>query len=136
MKNTMRTELAPHQYLPEVLFERLCARLGVKSYSALGVAIGLSPSVVSKVRNRKVAISSEILLKIHEATDIPVRELRQWMGDTRPYYSPLSRSVICRDRTSATARARHDTRAERLGHRVSPGASGAPGGLHAAEMRG
>ena len=130
MKTTMRTELAAHQYDPEGLFERLCARLGVRSYSALGLAIGLSPSVVSKVRNRKVAISSEILLKIHEATDIPVRELRRWMGDTRPYYSPLSRSVISHDRKPSAVRARHDTRVERIGSRAMPG------GLHAAEMHG
>ena len=130
MKNTMRTELAPNQYLPEALFEHLYARLGVKSYTALGLAIGLSPSVVSKVRNRKVAISSEILLKIHEATDIPVRELRRWMGDTRPFYSPLSRSVISRDRMPAALRARHDTHVERI---VS---SAMPSGLHAAEMHG
>ncbi len=103
MKNTMRTELTPSQYMPEVLFEQLCARLGMASYSALGAAIGLSPSVVSKVRNRKVAISSEILLKIHDATDIPVRELRRWMGDTRPYYSPLSSAVICPARISRLA---------------------------------
>ena len=130
MKNTMHIELAPHQYLPEVLFERLCAQLGVKSYSELGVAVGLSPSVISKVRHRKVAISSEILLKIHEATDIPVRELRRWMGDTRPYYSPLSRSVISHDRKPSAVRARHDTRAERIGSRAMPS------GLHAAEMHG
>lgn len=103
MKNTMRTELTAGQYMPEALFEKLCARLGVPSYSALGVAIGLSPSVVSKIRNRKVAISSEILLKIHDATDIPVRELRRWMGDTRPYYSPLSSAVICPARISRLA---------------------------------
>jgi DNA-binding transcriptional regulator YdaS (Cro superfamily) len=94
MKNTKCTELSATQYLPEVLFERLCARLGARSYSALGRAIGLSPSVVSKVRNRRLAISSEILLKIHDATDIPVRELRRWMGDTRPYYSPLSPAIV------------------------------------------
>ena len=94
MKNTKCTELSATQYLPEVLFERLCKRLGVRSYSALGRALGLSPSVVSKVRNRRLAISSEILLKIHDATDIPVRELRRWMGDTRPFYSPLSPAII------------------------------------------
>lgn len=105
MKKTMHTELTASQYLPEALFERLYQRLGVKSYSALGQVIGLSPSVVSKVRNRKVAISSEILLKIHDATDIPLRELRRWMGDTRPFYSPLTSSVIKRPVKSAAEQA-------------------------------
>lgn len=104
MKNTKHTELSATQYLPEVLFERLCKRLGVRSYSALGRAIGLSPSVVSKVRNRRLAISSEILLKIHDATDIPVRELRRWMGDTRPFYSPLSPAIVRQSATIKSSR--------------------------------
>ncbi len=106
MKTTMCTELAADQYDPEALFARLCIRLGVKSYSALGLKIGLSPSAVSKVRNRKVVISSEILLKIHDATDIPLRELRRWMGDTRPFYSPLSPSIIRGQRNGSTTTSR------------------------------
>lgn len=74
-------------YTPEAFLERLCERLGARSLSALGRVVGLSPSVLSKVRRRRLAISSEILLKIHDATDIPVRELRRWMGDMRPYFS-------------------------------------------------
>jgi DNA-binding transcriptional regulator YdaS (Cro superfamily) len=65
----------------------LCERLGARSLSALGRVVGLSPSVLSKVKRRRLAISSEILLKIHDSTDIPVRELRRWMGDMRPYFS-------------------------------------------------
>lgn len=113
MKNTKSTELSATQYIPEVLFERLCARLGVRSYSALGRVIGLSPSVVSKVRNRRLAISSEILLKIHDATDIPVKELRRWMGDTRPYYSPLPPAIV---RQGATIKRALQTQPARAGN--------------------
>jgi hypothetical protein len=45
--------------------------------------------VISKVRHRRLAVSGEILLKIHEETEIPIRELRHMMGDTRPYFSPV-----------------------------------------------
>ncbi len=85
----MKQENQSHlfQYTPEAFLERLCERLGARSLSALGRVVGLSPSVLSKVRRRRLAISSEILLKIHDATDIPVRELRRWMGDMRPYFS-------------------------------------------------
>lgn len=110
MKNTKSSELSAAQYIPEVLFERLCNRLGVRSYSALGRVIGLSPSVVSKVRNRRLAISSEILLKIHDATDIPVRELRRWMGDTRPFYSPLPPAIVRQAATIRSSRTRRLTR--------------------------
>ena len=74
-------------YTPEVFLDRLCQKLGARSLSALGRVVGLSPSVLSKVKRRRLAVSSEILLKIHEATDIPVRELRRWMGDMRPLFS-------------------------------------------------
>lgn len=118
MKNTKCTELSATQYLPEVLFERLCTRLGVRSYSALGRAIGLSPSVVSKVRNRRLAISSEILLKIHDATDIPLRELRRWMGDTRPFYSPLSPAVIRPPVKSEALRVHSSVRAKTIDYNL------------------
>jgi transcriptional regulator with XRE-family HTH domain len=85
MKQENQSQL--FHYTPEAFLERLCERLGARSLSALGRVVGLSPSVLSKVRRRRLAISSEILLKIHDATDIPVRELRRWMGDMRPYFS-------------------------------------------------
>lgn len=122
MKNKIHTELSAAQYIPEALIERLCVRLGARSYSALGRAIGLSPSVVSKVRNRKLAISSEILLKIHDATDIPVRELRRWMGDTRPYYSPLTPAIINRPWSGAES----DAALSRRRARAKDGAEEAP----------
>jgi hypothetical protein len=46
------------------------------------------------VRRRRLAISSEILLKIHDATDIPVRELRRWMGDMRPHFSRVQLASV------------------------------------------
>jgi transcriptional regulator with XRE-family HTH domain len=85
MKQENQSQLL--HYTPEAFLDRLCEKLGARSLSALGRVVGLSPSVLSKVRRRRLAISSEILLKIHDATDIPVRELRRWMGDMRPYFS-------------------------------------------------
>jgi hypothetical protein len=84
-------------YTPELFIDRLIRRLGLRSSSALARKVGISPSVISKVRHRRLAVSGEILLKIHEETDIPIRELRHMMGDTRPYFSPvkLQLSPLC-----------------------------------------
>lgn len=76
-------------YSPETFIDGLLRRLGVRSYAALGRIVGLSPSVISKVRHRRLIISSKILVQVHEATDIPIRELRRMMGDTRRHFSPL-----------------------------------------------
>ena len=80
---------ASETYTPELFIDRLISRLGLRSSSALARKVGLSPSVISKVRHRRLAVSGEILLKIHEETEIPIRELRHMMGDTRPYFSPV-----------------------------------------------
>lgn len=77
------------RYNPAKFLDGLIARLGVRSSSALARMVGLSPSVISKVRHQRLAISGEILLQIHDATDIPIRELRRMMGDTRKYFSPF-----------------------------------------------
>lgn len=84
-KETPTTE----NYTPDLFIDRLIHRLGVRSSSALGRLVGLSPSVISKVRHGRLAISGEILLRIHESTNIPIRELRRMMGDTRRYFSPF-----------------------------------------------
>ena len=76
-------------YAPERFIDGLIRRLGLRSYAALARVVGLSPSVISKVRNRRLPISSKILVQVHEATDIPSRELRRMMGDTRRYFRPL-----------------------------------------------
>lgn len=89
MKNNEQQPQQPTRYHPEKLLDGLIVRLGVRSSSALARLVGLSPSVISKVRHRKLAVSGEILLAFHEATDIPIRELRRMMGDTRKYYSPF-----------------------------------------------
>jgi transcriptional regulator with XRE-family HTH domain len=87
-KNEQPTE-HPAPFEPEKLLDALIVRLGVRSSSALAREVGLSPSVISKVRHRRLAVSGEILLAIHDATDIPIRELRRMMGDTRRHFSPL-----------------------------------------------
>ncbi len=89
-----RSEFPATLYSPDNLIDRLCAAVGARSYSALGRAIDVSPSVLSKVRHRRLAISSEILLRMHESTGIPIRELRRWMGDNRRYFSPLPPSQM------------------------------------------
>ena len=83
------TKYASDTYTPELFIDRLIRRLGLRSSSALARKVGLSPSVISKVRHRRLAVSGEILLKIHEETEIPIRELRHMMGDTRPFFSPV-----------------------------------------------
>ena len=61
----------------------------VRSLSAVARAISVAPSVLSKVQRHELAVSSHLLMKVHEVTSIPVRELRAWMGDDRPLYKVI-----------------------------------------------
>ena len=81
------------QYTPELFIEGLMRRLGAKTRSALARAVGISPSIVSKIWHRRLAVSSEILLQVHDATGIPIRELRRMMGDQRRFFSRFSVSA-------------------------------------------
>ena len=77
-------------YTPELFIDGLMRRLGTQTRSALAKAVGVSPSILSKIWHRRLAISSEILLQVHEATGIPIRELRRMMGDQRRFFSRFS----------------------------------------------
>ncbi len=76
-----------HSYTPDGFLDRLLLRLGLKNDAALARLLAVTPAIVSRIRNRKLPVSSSMLLMIHEATDIAIRELRRMMGDTRRLFS-------------------------------------------------
>ena len=113
MKTSKVTGLFALQYAPERLFEHLYTLLGASSYSALSRQLGISPSAVCKLRHRERPITAEILLKVHEATGIPLRELRRWMGDTRPHFAPVPPSALRSVQTTrSSGRARQNVLSE------------------------
>ena len=76
-----------HTYTPDGFLDHLQLRLGLKNDAALARLLAVTPAIVSRIRNRKLPVSSNMLLAIHEATDIAIRELRRMMGDTRRLFS-------------------------------------------------
>jgi len=86
-KKTLRTGF--FEYRPEQLIHTLMARLQARSLSELARKIGVSPSVLSKVMRHELPISGRILIKIHDSTGLPIRQLRTWMGDDRPFFSRI-----------------------------------------------
>ena len=80
-------------YTPELFIDGLMRRLGARTRSSLARAVGISPSIVSKIWHRRLPVSSEILLQVHDATGIPIRELRRMMGDHRQFFSRFSVSA-------------------------------------------
>lgn len=71
------------QYQPSNLLDTLIVTLGLKNDAALCRALEIRPPILSKIRNRHMPISSALLLRMHEVTDISIRDLRGLMGDRR-----------------------------------------------------
>ncbi|MBX9901680.1 MAG: hypothetical protein K2Y28_12930, partial [Burkholderiaceae bacterium] len=50
---------------------------------ALARHLEVAPPVISKTRNGKLAVGASLLLRLHEVTDISIKDLRALMGDNR-----------------------------------------------------
>nr|WP_315401381.1 helix-turn-helix domain-containing protein [uncultured Duganella sp.] len=61
---------------PHPLLDALLERMGLRNDAGLARALEVSAPSISKVRRGRVAVSADLLLRIHEVGGVPVRELR------------------------------------------------------------
>ena len=74
---------------PDHFLNELLRFYDLKSDAELSRVLDVNRSVISRIRTERRSISAEMLLHIHEVTNITVRELRNMMGDTKEkYFSP------------------------------------------------
>lgn len=66
--------LQPHAVLDAVLHMTSC-----KSDAELCRLLDISPPILSRVRSKKLAVSSNIILAIHEKTHMSVANIRRLM---------------------------------------------------------
>lgn len=76
-------------YDPAPLLDALYAALSVNQDADLAKALGVSRSLVSKLRSKNVVVTAEILLKMHDASGLDIRDLRKLMGDNRRIFSDM-----------------------------------------------
>ena len=74
------------KYDPNRLFDSIKKLLRVKADKRLAAVLEVSPSIISKIRNGKLPLGPTIMVKIHEACNISIRDLRLMMGDERPRF--------------------------------------------------
>ena len=79
--------LAQATYAPADFFDYLRSRLDLPTDAALARHLMITPSMLSRMRRRQLAISPEVLLKVHDCTRIPIKRLKLLMGDGRRYFS-------------------------------------------------
>jgi hypothetical protein len=70
-------------YDPNHLIDSLIEHLELRNDAALSRVLGVEAPVISKIRHRRLAIGASILIRMHEASDIEIQELRALMGDRR-----------------------------------------------------
>jgi hypothetical protein len=81
----MTSEKDDHQlrYDPDNLLASLIGKLKLKNDAALSRALEVAPPVISKIRHRRLPVGASLLIRMHEVTELSIKELRLLMGDRR-----------------------------------------------------
>lgn len=66
----------PRAVIPHKLLDTVKEKYNVKSDAALSRALGVAPPVLSKIRSDDLPVGPNMILRIHEAFDMPVKEIR------------------------------------------------------------
>lgn len=71
------------QYDPNNLLESLIEKLNLKNDAALSRALEVAPPLISKIRHRRLPVGASLLIRMHEVSELSIRDLRHLMGDRR-----------------------------------------------------
>lgn len=71
------------EYNPDRLLDALIGHLRLKSDAALSRALEVVPPVISKIRHRRLPVVVALLIRMHEVSDLTIRDLRYLLGDRR-----------------------------------------------------
>ncbi len=69
--------LEPSSFVPNKLLDTLIERLQLKNDAELCRVLEVQPPIISKIRHRKLAVGATILLRMHEKSDMSIRELKE-----------------------------------------------------------
>ena len=75
--------LDPRGYDPNHLLDTLIKQVGLKNDAALSRALEVAPPVISKIRHYRLPVGASLLIRMHEVSDMTIRDLRALMGDRR-----------------------------------------------------
>jgi predicted house-cleaning noncanonical NTP pyrophosphatase (MazG superfamily) len=68
--------LEPSSFMPNKLLDTLIERMHLKNDAELCRVLEVQPPIISKIRHRKLNVGATILLRMHEKSNIPIRELK------------------------------------------------------------
>jgi hypothetical protein len=76
--------LSDPKYDPSKLLDFLIHRKELKNDAGLSRALKVATPVISKIRNKRLAIGDSMLVKMHDLTDLPIKIIRFHMGIGAP----------------------------------------------------
>jgi len=71
------------EYNPNNLLDQLLEQMRLKNDAALARVLEVAPPVISKIRHRRLPVGASLLIRMHEVSDLSIRDLRYLMGDRR-----------------------------------------------------
>lgn len=83
MANLLDLEAEEVNYDPDNLLDTIIKQLHLKNDAALSRALEVAPPVISKIRHRRLPIGASLLIRMHEISDLSIKDLRGLMGDRR-----------------------------------------------------
>ena len=67
-------------YNPNYLLDELIKRLNLKNDAALARLLEVAPPVISKIRHHTLPIGATILIRMHEISELSIRDLREMLA--------------------------------------------------------
>lgn len=86
MSNLLQLKSEEVNYDPAHLLDTLRKRMNLKNDRALADKLDVAAPVISKIRARVLPVGSTILIRMHEVSQLSIRELRDLMGDKRALF--------------------------------------------------
>ena len=103
MNDTKQSE--QFRYDPNNLLESLIKKLNLKNDAALSRALEVAPPLISKIRHRRLPVGASLLIRMHEVSDLSIKDLRELMGDRRTKFRISDKQFKPKAPTSANGQA-------------------------------
>jgi hypothetical protein len=75
--------MEPSSFVPNKLLDTLIQRMQLKNDAELCRVLEVQPPIISKIRHRKLNVGATILLRMHEKSNISIRELKELTAEAR-----------------------------------------------------
>lgn len=88
--NDVTPEVAAYE--PEKVLDFLINWLDARNDAGLSRMLEVAPPVVSKIRNRYTPLTDSMLIRMHEVSDVSIKDLKNMMGNRPHASSPIWKS--------------------------------------------